>query len=205
MCRWLRCPSASAAASTALRQGSTWPESSCWTLALLTEAFRAGPVIALRGPLGRFQGTAPRGEDLLALVPPAGLDQLAGFRAVFEAELIPRLADRKGPWALGPTFTGSKLLHADADLIAAGLLLDLKTTAKPALALTDMLQLVGYAMLDFDDAYQLDALGVFNARHAQLATWDLHGLLDELAGHAVTLQSVRDEFKGLLLAHQAKR
>ena len=123
----------------------------CWTLTLLTEAFRVGPVIALCGPLGRFQAATPAAEEVLALVPATGFDQLAEFRAVFKAELLPRVADRRGPWTLGLTFTGSKLLHADADLIAAGLPLDLKTTAKPAFALTDMLQFIGCALLDFDD------------------------------------------------------
>jgi hypothetical protein len=51
---------------------------SCWTLALLTEAFRVGPVIAARGPLGQFRGGSVSGDDLL-LAPPAGLSQLAAF------------------------------------------------------------------------------------------------------------------------------
>jgi len=118
---------------------------------------------------------------------------------VFETTLIPHLATRPGRWHLGPVFTGSELLHADADLIAAGLLLDLKTSAaKPSLARTDMFQVIGYALLDFEDAYRLTHLGIISARYAYLTTWPIQDLLDELAGHAVRLPDIRDDFRHLL-------
>jgi hypothetical protein len=173
---------------------------SCWALALLTEAFRAGPVIAARGPLGRFRGGSVSGDDLLGLAPPAGLTQLAEFRHVFETALLPQLAARIGPWALGPTFAGSELIKADADLIAAGLLLELKTSAKLSLGIADLLQVIGYALLDFDDDYRVAELGIFTARYGYLATWELGALLRELAGHEISVQSARDEFRGFLLA-----
>ncbi len=177
---------------------------SCWAFALLTEAYRGGPMVAAAGPLGQFRGAAVTGDDLLGLAPPAGLDQLAGFRHVFNATLIPQLAIRTGAWALGPTFTGSALIKADADLIAAGLLIDLKTSAKkPSLAVTDLFQVIGYALLDFDDEYRLNALGIFSARYAYLATWELPALLSELAGHNVDLRMVRGRFRDLLLACRA--
>ena len=140
---------------------------SCWALALLTEVFRSGPAAAAAGPLGRVR--ARRGisaASLLELAPAAGLDQLTRFRHVFETALLPQLAPRTGQWALGPTFTGSHLIGgADADLITAGLLLDLKTSAKKlSLGITDMLQLIGYALLDFDDEYHLAEVGLFSAR-----------------------------------------
>lgn len=174
----------------------------CWALALLTEAFRSLQA-ATMGPLSRFQRATVTANDLLALVPPAGLDQLTQFQGVFETALIPRLASRPGPWTLGPTFAGSTLIGgADGDLIAAGLLLDIKTTAKPSLPVKDILQVIGYALLDFDDTYRLDSLGIFSARYGYLATWELPSLLSELAGRQVDLAAVRDEFRALLLAHQ---
>lgn len=183
------------------------PESlarACWVLSLLTEVFRVGQVAAASGPLSRFlESRAPRAsaDSLLALAPPAVLDQLGALRDVYETDLIPVLALRPGRWYLGPTFTGSRLVRADADLIAAGLLIDLKTAAaKPSLGVKEAFQLIGYALLDFDDAYQLDVVGIFSARYAYLATWDLRELLDRLAGHAVSLARTRDEFRRLLLA-----
>jgi hypothetical protein len=53
------------------------------------------------------------------------LGQLAAFREVLASTLLPQLARCPGRWILGPEFTGSTLLKADADLITAGLLLDL--------------------------------------------------------------------------------
>jgi hypothetical protein len=160
---------------------------SCWALALLTEAFRAGPMIAARGPLGQFRGGRVSGDDLLALAPTAGLTQLAEFRHIFETALLPQLAARTGPWALGPTFAGSELIKADADLIAAGLLLELKTSAKLSLCITDLFQVIGYALLDFDDDYRVADLGIFTARYGYLATWELGALLRELAGHEISV------------------
>jgi hypothetical protein len=176
----------------------------CWALALLTEAFRSMQA-ATMGPLSRFRSKTATADALLALAPPAGLGQLAQFRNVFETALIPQLASRTGPWALGPTFAGSALIGgADGDLIAAGLLLELKTTSKLSLPVTDMLQVIGYALLDFDNAYQLDSLGLFNARYRHLVTWELATLLSELARRPVSLAADRDEFRALLLACQPK-
>ena len=114
-----------------------------------------------------------------------------------------QLAARTGPWAAGPTFAGSALIAADGDLIAAGLLLELKTSGKLTLAVKDLWQVIGYALLDFDDEYHLESVGIFSARYAYLATWGLGSLLADLAGHAVSPQSVRDEFREVLVSHSA--
>ena len=175
--------------------------SACWALALLTEMFR-NPVAAMRGPLERFQGHRASADELLGLASPAALGQLAAFREVFAVTLLPQLARRPGRWVLGPGFTGSALIKSDADLIAAGLLLDLKTDSKLSLGVTTVFQVIGYVLLDFDDAYQLTEAGTFSARYAYLATWDIGALFDELAVQNVSLPSVRQEFRQLLLAHQ---
>ena len=175
--------------------------SACWALALLTDMFR-NPAAAMRGPLERFQGHRASASELLGLASPAARGQLAAFREVFASALLPQLANRPGRWALGPVFTGSALIKADADLIAAGLLLELKTGSKLSLGVTTMFQMIGYALLDFDDAYQLVELGTFSARYAYLATWDIGTLVDELAGQHVSLPSIRQEFRQLLLTHQ---
>jgi hypothetical protein len=170
----------------------------CWALALATEAFRSAQAAAM-GPLAQFHGRPVTADALLALAPPAGLSQLAAFRHVFDTALIPQLATRLGPWVLGTTFSGSAMIGgADGDLIAAELLLELKTSAKLTLALKDLFQVVGYALLDFDDEYKLTELGIFSARYAYLVTWSLDGLLGELAGEPVSLQSARQEFRQLL-------
>lgn len=174
--------------------------SACWALALLTETYR-NPVAAMTGPLGRFRDHRASASELLDLASPAALGQLAAFREVFASALLPQLTHRPGRWVLGAEFTGSALIKADADVIAGGLLLDLKAESKLSLGVTTMFQVLGYALLDFDDAYQLTHVGTFSARYAYLATWDIRRLLDELAGHHVSLPSVRREFRQLL-THQ---
>lgn len=182
--------------------GSTAPPEelhrACWVLALLTEAFRGGLMVVANGPLSQFRSGKVTGAELLGIVPPPGLDQLAKFHDVFDTALIPELATRRGLWALGPTFDGSALINADADLIAARLLLDLKTSMKPALPLTDLLQIIGYALLDFGDEFAIDTLGVFSARYSYLATWGLAALLEELAGHPINISDIRQEFRDVL-------
>ncbi len=175
--------------------------SACWALALLTEMFR-NPVAAMRGPLERFQGHRASASELFGLASPAVVGQLAAFQQVFASTLLPQLAHRSGRWVLGPEFTGSALIKADADLIAAGLLLELKTDSKLSLGVMTVFQMIGYALLDFDDAYQLAEVGTFSARYAYLTTWDIGALLNELSGQDVSLAFVRQEFRQLLLAHQ---
>lgn len=172
--------------------------SACWALALLTEMFR-NPMAAMLGPLGSLRGHRASASELLGLASPAALAQLAAFREVFASALLPRLAQRPGRWILGPVFAGSALIKADADLIAAGLLLDLKTESKLSLGITTVFQVLGYALLDFDDAYHLTDVGTFSARYAYLATWNLGALCDELAGQHIDLPTVRQEFHQLLL------
>lgn len=173
----------------------------CWVLAALTEAYRGGERVVLKGPLAQFAGRRVTGADLLSLAGQDGVDQLIRFHTVFETALIPKLAAWPGLWAIGPVFAGSALINADADLITGGLLLDLKTQkARPSLALLDAFQLVGYVLLDFEDEFELREVGIFNARYGYLTTWGLHEFLRELAGREVNLPAVRDEFRSLLLA-----
>jgi hypothetical protein len=176
---------------------------SCWVLALMTEAFRGGPFAVVGGRVWRYRGAGITGEDLLGMTPPLAVIQLAAFRAVFQESLLPVLALRIGTWAIGPTFIGSELLHADADLVAGRMLLELKTSAKRlSLGIRDLFQLIGYALLDFTNEYRLDSIAIFSARYGYLATWPLQRILEDLAGEPVDLQATRVAFQALLMAHQ---
>lgn len=175
----------------------------CWALALLSEVYRAGPVVARLGPLGRLpNGSA---DALLAGAPRAGLDQLAALRAVMESALLPPLAAHRGLWAPGPTLAGSALMAGDCDLIAGGLLLELKVSAKPAsLGVIDLWQLLGYALMDYVDEFRINDVARFAARYGYLATWDLTALLSQLAGRPVILADLRAEFRALLECSQGR-
>ena len=180
----------------------------CWAVALLTEVYRAGDIMP-GSPLAAVDPYRVGADELLCLVPAAALAELAQLRAVAERNLVPALADRTGGWVLGPRFTGSRLMNADADVIASGLLIELKTslgakrsngTRQASLDGQTILQLVGYVLLDFTDEYALDQVGLYTARYGRLAVWDLRSFLDELAGHPVDLAAERAEFKALLLS-----
>jgi hypothetical protein len=163
------------------------------------EVYRGGPAIAAIGPVGRLPGKSA--QALLAAVPDAGLEQLAALRVVMESALLPAIASRRGSWAAGPTFAGSQIMHGDADLIAGGLLIELKTTSqKPSLAATTMWQILGYALMDYIDEYAVTDVALFSARYGYLAQWNLDALLPQLAGKPVTTAALRAEFRALLEA-----
>lgn len=83
-----------------------------------------------------------------------------------------------GPFAIGPTFAGSSLVGgADADLVAGVTLWDVKANKDAALRLRDVHQLLGYALLDYDDAFALKRAGICCARFGVAHDWDLEYLL----------------------------
>lgn len=171
----------------------------CWGLALLTEVYRRGPAIAGAGPLGRLRRKSA--QSLLEAAPDAGLEQLAALRMVIESALLPAIGSRGGLWAIGPVFTGSRIMPGDADLIAGGLLIELKTVSKkPSLGVTDLWQMLGYVLMDYTDEFAITDVALFAARYGYLAQWNLSTLLPQLAGQPVTAAGLRADFRALLEA-----
>jgi len=176
----------------------------CWTLALFTEVYRSG--LADGSPLDLLAPAANL-DELLTL---AGDDEIADMLALAAAArrvLVAALAARGGPVHVGPTFAGSADIAAD--LIAGGLLLELKVKLgdrgpdgrrRCSLARLTLYELLGYLLLDYHDAYRVEALGVYSARYAHLATWPLAELLGALAGGPVDLAWARAEFREVVLA-----
>lgn len=145
--------------------------------------------------------------ELLALAPPPAVEELRQLCSVARSALLPALADRRGPWAIGPRFEGSKLMRADADLVARGLLVELKTnlgkeradgSRRASLDGSTLHQVLGYVLLDFPDEFAINEVGLYAARYGHLATWRLPELLDELAGRSVGLAAERAAFQDLL-------
>jgi hypothetical protein len=174
----------------------------CFALALYTEVYRAGPRPGSR--LLTLRRTATL-EDLLALANEAEVADILALTEVARRVLLPTLDARGTPRYLGPNFTGSPDVgHADADIIAGGLLLECKTTmGRPrrdgrrycSLELTTLHQLLGYLLLDYHDEYAIDTLGIYAARYAYLVTWSTAELLAELAGGPVDLAELRAGFE----------
>lgn len=171
----------------------------CWGLALLTEVCRRGPDIAAMGPVGRLPRKSA--QSLLEAAPDAGLEQLAALRGVMESAMLPAVGSRRGLWAIGPVFAGSEIMPGDADLVAGGLLIELKTTSKkPSLGVTDLWQMLGYVLMDYVDEFAITDVALFSARYGYLTQWNLDTLLPQLAGRPVTAAALRAEFRTLLEA-----
>ena len=76
-------------------------------------------------------------------------------------------------------------MPGDADLIAGGLLIELKTVSKkPSLGVTDLWQMLGYVLMDYADEFAITDVALFSARYGYLAQWNLSTLLPQLAGKA---------------------
>lgn len=100
----------------------------------------------------------------------------------------------------GPTFAGSRAVGgADADLIVKNCLYEIKTTINPRDKLVeDFRQLIGYALLDWDDEYALSRIGFCYSRQAVCMTWPLDQLIVECTGSSsVDLQTLRRRFRAL--------
>lgn len=99
----------------------------------------------------------------------------------------------------GPTFDGSAYVSADADLIADGILIDVKSTRNVyAFDLVTIHQLLGYTLMDFGDHYGIDAVGVYLTRAGVLITWPIEDYLALLGARRRDLAELRALFSRLL-------
>jgi hypothetical protein len=129
------------------------------------------------------------------LAPPDAIDQLRQLDRLAAQNLLPQLVP---PFHLAPEFDGSCWCAADADLIAGGLLLDIKVVIPPRLEREQLDQLLGYTLFDFSDKYQITDIGIYSARYGWLVTWSLDQILEPLAGEPVDLAELRGQVKQLL-------
>lgn len=169
----------------------------CYLLGLFEELFRAGPRI--RSPLYELADGSTV-DDLLALPPQIWIDDLCALSRAFAEHYRKFAGDRV---VLNPTFAGStEIGGADADLIVDGCLLDVKTTVNPKFTRTRVLyQLLGYTLLDYDDHYGIDAVGVYLSRQSLLLRWPLVRLWQTLPERDdVDLAELRASFREAVLA-----
>jgi hypothetical protein len=184
-------------------QNDQWWARVCYALALLVELCRAASVEHSR--LMRLAATSGA-RDLLGLANDDEIADLIAMRDLALDRLLPALPD--GPVATGMTFDGREDLNADADLIAGGMLVDFKTsqggspradgTRAASLGRTDLDQLLGYALMDYSDAYRLDAVAIYAVRFGYLAAWPLDELCARMAGHPVDFAALRRDFAHVL-------
>lgn len=153
--------------------------------------------IARTGEVRRFSMLADATEttrlaDLTAAVPAYVLDDIARQRALAEEPLAHLRALPAETRICGPVFAGrADIGGADADFILDGLLLDCKATKTPwKLGREEIYQLAGYLLLDYDDKYGIDHVGLYLSRQGGLLTWPTTGFLN-LLGATIPLPQLR--------------
>jgi hypothetical protein len=152
-----------------------------------------------RGGVQADDPLVPLGPDpslaaLLALCPDAAADELARLTAAARRGLAPLFpADSI---ELNPDFTGYGT-PADGDLLIDGLLLDLKTVARPEIKPEWLWQILGYVFLD-EGSRGIERVGLYLSRHVWLGTWGVDELLSALAGQDVAEAELRGEFLAAL-------
>lgn len=163
----------------------------CYVMTWFEEAFRSGRLWP-GTPLGTASPTLTLGQ-MLAAVPGYAVDDMAeqmrladsGLSALRAACSPDRVHD-------GPVFGGSQDVGgADADLIIGDLLLDIKALVTSSkIGRRDFYQLIGYALLDYDDQFGIERLGFYLSRFGRLITWSVPEYL-ALLGSRYALPELR--------------
>ncbi|WP_438453345.1 hypothetical protein [Streptomyces asiaticus] len=111
------------------------------------------------------------------------------------------MADR----VCGPTFAGSAHVGgADADFIVAGRLIDCKATIHPKRIGRDQLyQLAGYLLLDYDNTYGIERVGLYLSRQGRLIEWETGQFLRLLGGRG-PLSELREACRAALTTAPAE-
>lgn len=179
-----------------------------WGLALCVSAFRAGAAIAPRIPelVRSREFSAPL---MMTEAPPEAVAELTALRELIEERLMSRL---EPPTVFGPLFDLSRpgdgqRIAAEADLISGGMLVDVKSNLAPKTKAGDrpdvlrpehIHQLLGYALLDYSDAYEIQSLAIYSARYGSLIDWPLDRVAETTAGRAVDLAAERQRVWDLM-------
>ena len=96
---------------------------------------------------------------------------------------------------LNPRFAGSRDVGgSDADFIAENCLWEIKTERRPGRSWLD--QLLGYTLLDYEDTYAIDRVGVLLPRHDAQVSWPIRELIARLSGrNDLELGALREQFR----------
>ncbi|MEY9906098.1 hypothetical protein ABIA35_002315 [Catenulispora sp. MAP12-49] len=142
-------------------------------------------------------------SKLTAAVPEYAIEDLARQFALSIDPFAALRALPSGKKVCGPTFAGSADLGgADADFILDGLLLDCKATRHPrSLGREEIYQLAGYLLLDYDDRYRINRLGLYLSRQGAMITWSVEEFLQSL-GCTRSLASLRGLLQLKLRGHR---
>jgi hypothetical protein len=138
-------------------------------------------------------------DDLLAAVPAYAIDDIGRQMELAGKPFSPLRELPATTRVCGPTFHGSQDIGgADADFILDGLLLDCKAAIQPRrLGRDEIYQLAGYVLLDYDDRYGINRVGLYLSRQGALVVWSLPEFLNRL-GATVPVTDLRRRLRAHL-------
>lgn len=180
-----------------------------WVCALLTEVYRVGMIWP--GSVLDTDDPIENAEQLLGLATPDAVQDLRALTDLAQTQLLPALRDLagRGPTHLGPTFTGSALMAADADLVVGHTLVELKTqlsrlrpdrTRVLSLESAVLRQVLGYLLHDHDDRFGIDTIALYQARYGELTIWPVNRLFRPAGGPELDLTDLRRQWVDVLRA-----
>lgn len=149
-------------------------------------------------------GSLPRDAGgLLDMIPDAWVSDVAEMARAF----MDSHADwREKPAILNPVLAGSRYVGgADADIVIDGCLWEIKTTYLRKAPGKWFYQLLGYVLLDFDDALSIDRAGLLFPRQGAEISWPLSRLIQELSGKGdLSLPEIRRELHRRLMESKSR-
>ena len=167
----------------------------CVVLALFEDFVRPGAARAYAESPLLGVGSAPTVDGLLDIAEGHWVDDICRLSEAFFHAFDGRFS---GNAVLNPRFQGSgDVGGADADIIVDGCLVDFKATVKASIEkVRGLYQLIGYLLLDYDDEYGIEKLGLYMARQGQVIEWPVADLFERLTGQGLpSLQELRREFR----------
>ena len=169
--------------------------------------YRAG-MRAIRSSLGKRLSAARNVDEVYDSVPPLMLEDLARLRIVNQRQIKHwRLRMYQGAFFISnPSFSGDFLVGgADGDWFIDDTLFDFKVVDKISAPWVRkvLMQLLGYLILDLDNDYQAQRIGIWLPRQATARTWEIEEILGRdastiLARARMDVESVMERGVGVV-------
>jgi len=178
-----------------------WLTRLCFVASFFEDVYRTGEI----AQNSMLQGVSPSTDlrTLAKAVPAYAVADIAAQMELAQPVFAPFRALPQPLIKCGPAFAGSTDIGgADADFIIDGRLLDCKATTTPTrLGSTEIGQLAGYLLLDYDSQYQITQVGLYLSRHGTAIAWPVPEFL-RLAGAREPLPQLRGRLREYLRRHR---